>query len=55
MRNFSRMKEDNFTGLSSKPQKDLAEYDDLTIVMLPYSIFIIQHYATLVQCFINFE
>jgi hypothetical protein len=49
------MKQDNFTGLSRKPQKDLAEYEDLTIVMLPYSIFIVQHYATLVQCFINLE
>jgi len=48
MVNFSRMKQDNFTGvLSIKPQNDIVKHDALKRVILPYSMFIIQSYAVL--------
>jgi len=48
MVNFSRMKQDNCTGvLSIKPQNDIVEHDALKRVILPYSMFIIHHYAVL--------
>jgi len=48
MMNFSRMKQDNCTGvLSIKPQKDIVVHDALKRAIFPYSMFIIHHYAVL--------